>query len=64
MYYNGEYRLSAGNPQIFPTRKAEVYRKHYESYPWFDEELLIEEVEYDGVSLSEPKIYKGKGSSG
>lgn len=30
VYYNGEYRLSAGNPQIFPTRKAaEVYKKNY-----------------------------------
>lgn len=42
-YHEGKYRLSAGNPQIFPTRKAaEVYKKHYESYPWSDEELLIE----------------------
>lgn len=24
VYYNGKYRLSAGNPQIFPTRKAAV----------------------------------------
>ena len=61
VYYNGKYRLSAGSPQIFPTRKAaEVYKKHYESYPWFDEELLIEETEYDGVPLSESKMYNGK----
>lgn len=61
VYYNGGYRLSAGNPQIFPTRKAaEVYKKHYEAYAWFNEDLVIEEVEYDGVPLSEPKIYKGK----
>ena len=58
-YYEGKYRLSAGNPQIFPTRKAaEVYKKHYESYTWFNEDLLIEEVEYDGVPLNEPKMYK------
>lgn len=60
-YHEGKYRLSAGNPQIFSTRKAaEVYKKHYESYPWFDEELLIEETEYDGVPLSESKMYNGK----
>lgn len=45
VYYNGEYRLSAGNPQVFPTRKAaEVYKKHYETYAWFNEDLVIEEV--------------------
>lgn len=61
IYYNGEYRLSAGNPQVFPTRKAaEVYKKHYEAYAWFNKDLVIEEVEYDGVPLSEPKMYKGK----
>ena len=61
VYYNGEYRLSAGNPQIFTTRKvAEVYKKHYEAYVWFNEDLVIEEVEYDGIPLSEPKMYKGK----
>ena len=60
-YYKGEHRLSAGNPQIFPTFKAaEVYKKHYESYPWFDEELLIEETEYDGVPLGKSKMYNGK----
>ena len=61
VYYNNGYRLTAGNPQTFPTLKAaETYKKHYESYPWMDHELLIEEVEYDGIPLSEPKMYKGK----
>ena len=61
VYYNNGYRLTAGNPQIFPTLKvAEVYKKHYESYPWFDHELLIEEVEYEGVPLSEIQLYNGK----
>lgn len=61
VYYNGEYRLSAGNPQIFPTRKAaEGHKKHYESYTWFDHELFIEEVEYEGVPLSESQYYNGK----
>lgn len=60
-YHKGKYRLSAGNPQIFPTRKAaEVYKKHYESYTWFNDTLVIEEVEYDGVPLSESKMYNGK----
>lgn len=60
-YHKGKYRLSAGNPQIFPTRKAaEVYKKHYASYTWFNDTLVIEEVEYDGVPLSESKMYNGK----
>ena len=61
VYYNNGYRLTAGNPQIFPTLKAaEAYKKHYESYPWMDYKLLIEEVEYEGVPLSESKFYNGK----
>ena len=61
VYYNNGYRLTAGNPQTFPTLKAaEAYKKHYESYPWFNDELFIEEVEYEGVPLSKPKMYKGK----
>ena len=61
VYYHKGTRLHAGNPQTFPTRKAaEVYKKHYESYPWFDNELFIEEVEYEGVPLSESKTYNGK----
>lgn len=61
VYYNGDYRLSAGNPQTFPTRKAaEGYKKHYESYSWFNHELHIEEVEYEGVPLSESQYFNGK----
>lgn len=61
VYYNDGYRLFAGNPRTFPIRKvAEVYKKHYEDYPWFDHELLIEEVEYEGVPLSENKYYNGR----
>ena len=61
VYYIGADRLSAGNPQIFPLRKpAEAYKKHYESYSWFDRELFIEEAEYDGVPLSDPQMYNGK----
>lgn len=60
-YYKEKSRLHAGNPQVFPTRKAaEAYKKHYESYPWFNDELVIEEVEYEGTPLSESKIYNGK----
>lgn len=61
VYYTEGYRLHAGNPIVFPILKAaEAYKKHYESYSWFDHELIIEEVQYEGVPLSEPQIYNGK----
>lgn len=61
VYYHNGYAMSAGNPQIFPTRKvAETYKKQYETYKWFNHELFIEETEYEGVPLSESRIYKGK----
>lgn len=62
VYYYKNQRLSAGNPQVFPLRKAaEVYKKHYEeAYPWFDHELCIEETEYEGVPLSPCDTYGGK----
>lgn len=61
VYYYKNYRLSAGNPQVFPLRKAaEAYKKHYEAYPWFDHELCIEKTEYEGVPLNSCKIYNGK----
>lgn len=61
VYYNNSHRLYAGNPQTFPIRiPAEIYKKHYEAYPWMDHELLIEEVEYEGVPLSESQMYNGK----
>lgn len=61
VYYHNGYRLTAGNAATFPTRKiAETYKKNYEAHPWFDHKLLIEEVDYEGVPLSESKIYNGK----
>ena len=61
VYYKNGFRLSAGNSQIFPTLKAaKVYKKHYEDYPWMDNKLFIEEVEYEGVPLSKSKTYNGK----
>lgn len=61
VYYHNGNRLYAGNSKVFPIRKAaEVYKKHYESYPWFDNELFIEETEYEGVPLSEIQMYNGK----
>ena len=69
VYYSGGDRMPARSslpfpfpyPQVFPLRKpAEIYKKHYESYSWFDHELFIEEVEYDGIPLREPQRYKGK----
>lgn len=61
VYYYKNHRLSAGNPQVFPLRKAaEAYKKHYEAYAWFDHELCVEETEYEGVPLSPCSIYNGK----
>lgn len=61
VYYHNGNRLHAGNPQTFPTLKAaETYKKHYESYEWFYDDLFIEEVEYEGVPLSESTFYNGK----
>ena len=52
VFYHKGYRLHAGNPQIFPVRKpAEIYKKHYEEYPWIDHEVCIEETEYEGIPL-------------
>lgn len=61
MYEHKGYELSAGNPQIFPTREiAEAYKKHYESHPWNDHELYIKEVEYQGRALTPCREYEGK----
>lgn len=61
VFYHKGNRLHAGNSQTFPVRKAaETYKKHYESYKWFNNELFIEEVEYEGVPLSESIFYNGK----
>ena len=61
VYYYKNQRLSAGNPQVFPLRKAaEAYKKHYEANPWFDHELCIEETKYEGVPLSPYRTYNGK----
>lgn len=61
VYYIRDYRCYAGNPQVFPTYKAAyTYKKNYASYKWFDNELFIEEIEYEGVPLGESKTYNGK----
>lgn len=52
--YNNGYRLSVGNSQVFPIRKAaETYKRNYESYPWFKDDAIIEEVEYEGVPMED-----------
>lgn len=59
-YYKGN-RLYAGCNMVYPTRKiAEAYKKNYELNPWVNYEVFIEEVEYEGVPLSESKIHNGK----
>ncbi|MFR6133009.1 MAG: hypothetical protein ACLUI5_05705 [Fusicatenibacter saccharivorans] len=57
------YDITAGNSQIFPKRHiAEIYKWNYESHPWFHEELIIREADYEGVPLSESIIINGKNS--
>ena len=61
VFYHKGYRLHAGNPQIFPVRKpAEIYKSHYEEYPWIDHEVCIEEIEYEGIPLSPYSTYNGR----
>ncbi len=60
-YLDNGHRMIAGNPHVFPMYNlAETYKKHYEAYPWFNHELFIENVEYEGIPLSESKKYNGK----
>lgn len=55
------YRLAVGNPQVFPLKKvAETYKKHYEAYPWFNDEIFIEEKSYEGVPIKEYQTFNGK----
>ena len=55
------YDITAGNSQIFSKRHiAEIYKRNYESHPWFHEELIIREADYEGVPLSESIIINGR----
>lgn len=61
VYYHNGYRLAVGNPQVFPLKKvAETYKKHYEAYPWFNDEIFIEEKSYEGVPIKEYQTFNGK----
>lgn len=61
VYYHKNSRLYAGNKMTFPVRKAaETYKKHYAARPYFDAELKIEEVAYQGVSLPPYQLFNGK----
>lgn len=61
VYYHKGYRLSAGNPMVFPNETmAKKYKKHVEASPWVHKLLSIEPVEYEGVPLPDPVIYRGK----
>lgn len=54
-------KIPVGSAQIFPIYKAAAsYKKYYESCPWFDNALFIEDVIYEGVPLSKSKVYNGK----
>ena len=61
VYYQGNKKIPVGSAQIFPIYKAAAsYKKYYESCPWFDNALFIEDVIYEGVPLSKSKVYNGK----
>ena len=62
VYYLNNHKLYVGNQQVFPLRKiAEIYKKNFESYSWMkDRKIVIEEVDYEGVPLSESKYFNGK----
>lgn len=61
VYYYKNLRLYAGNKMIFPVRKpAEIYKKHYAERPYFDAELKIEEIEYQGIPLPPYQIFNKK----
>lgn len=61
VYYQGNKKIPVGSAQIFPIYKAAAsYKNYYESYPWFDNALFIEDVIYEGVPLSKSKVYNGK----
>lgn len=61
VYYYKNLKLYAGNKMIFPVRKpAEIYKKHYAERPYFDAELKIEEIEYQGIPLPPYQIFNKK----
>lgn len=61
VYDHNGYTLTAGNPVVFPERiLAEKYMEHYKSRPWFDHELYIREVVYEGRALKPCREYNGK----
>lgn len=61
VYYYKNLKLYAGNKMIFPIRKpAEIYKKHYAERPYFDAELKIEEIEYQGIPLPPYQIFNKK----
>lgn len=61
VYYHKNSRLYAGNKMTFPVRKAaETYKKHYAARPYFDAELKIEEVAYQGIPLPQYRLFNEK----
>ena len=58
VYDQGNKKIPVGSAQIFPIYKAAAsYKKYYESCPWFNNALFIEDVIYEGVPLSKSKVY-------
>lgn len=52
VYYHKGNRLYAGNKQRFPVKEAAVnYKNYYESHK-LGENLIIENVEYEGEPIS------------
>ena len=61
VYDHKGYTLCAGNPVVFPEYEiAEKYMKKYTTRPWFDHELYIKEVVYEGRVLKECRIHEEK----
>lgn len=57
VYYHKGNRLYAGNKHRFPLKEAAVnYKNYYESHR-LGENLIIEDVEYEGEPLNESKCF-------
>lgn len=61
VYYRNGNRLFAGDSSILPTFEiAQKLKKNYDACSWFNHEIFIEEISYEGVPLGKSEIYNGK----